>query len=76
MKSEMGMSANLVYCHWISEIEFNKKLFLLIIRLANYSIITSLIYISKRDIRCSEFQCIASIAPSRGLSSKILTGVR
>jgi len=40
----MEVSANLVYCHWILEIEFNKNLSLLIIRLANYNITTSLIY--------------------------------
>ena len=34
----------LVCCHWTPEIEFNESLSLLIIRLANYSVTTSLIY--------------------------------
>ena len=34
----------LVYRHWTPEIEFNKSLSLLIIRLANYNVTTSLIY--------------------------------
>jgi len=44
-KSEMEVSADLVYHCWTLEIEFNKSLSLLIIRLANYSVTTSLIYI-------------------------------
>ena len=43
-KSEMEMSTNLVCCCWTLEIEFNKNLSLSIIRLANYSVTTSLIY--------------------------------
>ena len=43
-KSEIGVSANLVYHHWTLGIEFNKSLSLLIIRLVNYSVTTSLIY--------------------------------
>jgi len=43
-KSEMGVSADLVYCCWTPEIEFNKSLSSSIIRLANYSVTTSLIY--------------------------------
>ena len=43
-KSEIGVSADLVCCYWIPEIKFNKSLSLLIIRLANYSVTTSLIY--------------------------------
>ena len=43
-KSKMGVSTDLV-CHcWTSEIKFNKKLSSSIIRLANYSVTTSLIY--------------------------------
>ena len=41
-KSKMEVSADLVCCHWTPEIEFNKNLSLLIIRLVNYSVITSL----------------------------------
>ena len=43
-KSEMEVSADLVYHCWILGIEFNKSLSSLIIRLANYSVTTSLIY--------------------------------
>ena len=43
-KSEIGVSTNIVCYYWILEIEFNKSLSLSIIRLANYSITTSLIY--------------------------------
>ena len=43
-KSKMEVSADLVYHYLILEIEFNKNLSLLIIRLVNYSITTSLIY--------------------------------
>ena len=43
-KSEMEVSADLVYCCWTLGIEFNKSLSLSIIRLVNYSITTSLIY--------------------------------
>jgi len=43
-KSKIGVSTNLVYHHWIPEVEFNKNLSLSIIRLVNYSITTSLIY--------------------------------
>ena len=39
-----GSECWLVCCHWTPEIEFNKSLSSLIIRLANYSITTSLIY--------------------------------
>ena len=43
-KSEMGVSADLVCYCWTLGIKFNKSLSSLIIRLANYSITTSLIY--------------------------------
>ena len=43
-KSKMGVSIDLVCRHWTPEIEFNKSLSLLIIRLANYSVTASLIY--------------------------------
>jgi len=43
-KSEMGVSTDLVCHHWTLEIEFNKKLSSLIIRLVNYNVTTSLIY--------------------------------
>ena len=43
-KSKMEVSTNLVCCHWTPGIEFNKSLSLLIIKLANYSVTTSLIY--------------------------------
>ena len=44
-KSKMRVSADLV-CHcWILEIEFNKSLSSLIIRLANYSVTTSYIWV-------------------------------
>ena len=43
-KSEIGVSVDLVYCYLTPEIKFNKSLSLLIIRLANYSVTTSLIY--------------------------------
>ena len=43
-KSEIEVSTNLVCRYWTLEIEFNKNLSLLIIRLVNYSITTSLIY--------------------------------
>ena len=43
-KSEMGVSTNLVCRHWTPEIKLNKMLSLLIIRLVNYSVTTSLIY--------------------------------
>ena len=42
-----GSECWLVCCHWTLEIEFNKRLYLLIIRLANYSVTTSLIYKQK-----------------------------
>ena len=42
--SPSGSEYWLVCCHWTPEIEFNKRLSLLIIRLANYSVTTSLIY--------------------------------
>ena len=43
-RSKIEISADLVCCCWIPEIEFNKSLSLLIIRLVNYSVTTSLIY--------------------------------
>ena len=43
-KSEIGVSTDLVCCYWTLGIEFNKSLSLLIIRLVNYSVTTSLIY--------------------------------
>jgi len=55
-----GSECWLVYCCWILEIEFNKSLSLSIIRLANYSVTTSLIY--KMD----------SIGDARGLVVKPL----
>ena len=43
-KSEMGVSADWYVAIETLEIEFNKRLSLLIIRLVNYSVTTSLIY--------------------------------
>ena len=43
-KSPSGSEYWMVCRHWTLEIEFNKSLSLLIIRLANYSVTTSLIY--------------------------------
>ena len=42
--SPSGSECWMVCCHWTPEIKFNKRLSSLIIRLANYSITTSLIY--------------------------------
>ena len=43
-ESPSGCEYWLVCRHWIPEVEFNKSLSSLIIRLANYSVTTSLIY--------------------------------
>ena len=43
-KSKMKVSTDLVCHYWILRIKFNKSLSLSIIRLANYSVTTSLIY--------------------------------
>ena len=42
--SPSGSECWMVCCRWTPEIEFNKRLSLLIIRLVNYSVTTSLIY--------------------------------
>ena len=39
-----GSGCWLICCHWTPEVEFNKRLSLLIIRLVNYNVTTSLIY--------------------------------
>jgi len=43
-ESLSGSEYWLVYHHWTLEVKFNKSLSLLIIRLANYNVTTSLIY--------------------------------
>ena len=48
IESEVGVSANIGVLLLNTGIEFNRSLFLLIIKLVNYSITTSLIY--KSDI--------------------------
>ena len=59
-------------CHrWTLEIEFNKRLSSSIIRLANYSITTSFIFIGD----AWGFSGKTPIAPSRGFSVETLTGV-
>jgi len=60
------------YC-WTLEIEFNRSLSLLIIRLANY-VITSLIY--KSDLWKMLGVSVHYIALSRGFSDKILKEIR
>ena len=73
-KSKMRVSADLV-CHcWILEIEFNKSLSSLIIRLANYSVTTSYIWVLTIEDAWS-FSGIAPITLSGGFSIETLTGV-
>jgi len=74
-KSEIRVSANLVYHCWTSEIKFNKNLSLSIIRLANYSVTTSLIYEFLLWEMLQGFSDIASVTLSGGFSVETLTGV-
>ena len=55
-ESLSGSECWMVCRHWTPEIEFNKRLSSSIIRLANYSVTTSLIY-NWYYKRCSGFQC-------------------
>jgi len=73
-KSKIGVSADLVCYCWILEIEFNKSLSSLIIRLVNYSVTTSLIWVPT-IVDTQDFSSIALITPSGGFSVKTLTEV-
>jgi len=64
-KSEMEVSTDLVYHCWTLEIKFNENLSLLIIRLVNYSVTISLIYISSYYRRCLGFQWYSLYYPEQ-----------
>ena len=73
-KSKIRVSTDLVCHYWTPGIKFNKSLSLSIIRLVNYSVTTSLIWVlTIEDVQ--DFSGIVPITLSRGFSVETLTGV-